>query len=140
MIIVGLIWYILMFLYIYLFFEYHWKLTFLWLYMTAYNSIIFFFFARCSYMFVFDSIYLNETLRFYDTSNWPGGEFKSISSAVFIGLCSRPNPPNITVKFNIDCEFFFLNFDFNKKEFVLCLTKIHSHVLRCWLNAKKKKL
>uniref|UniRef100_K1QQ47 CUB domain-containing protein n=1 Tax=Magallana gigas TaxID=29159 RepID=K1QQ47_MAGGI len=50
----------------------------------------------CSYMFVFDSIYLNETLRFYDTSNWQGGEFKSISSAVFIGLCSRPNPPNIT--------------------------------------------
>lgn len=56
----------------------------------------------CSYMFVFDSLYLNETLRFYRTSNWQRGQFKSISSAVFVGLCSNPNPPNITLKYNIE--------------------------------------
>lgn len=98
------------------------------------------YFARCSYMFVFDSIYLNETLRFYDTSNWPGGEFKSISSAVFVGLCSTPNPPNITVKFNIDCEFFFLNFAILIwiKKNLFYISSRFIHVLRCWLNAKKK--
>lgn len=89
-------------------------------------------------MFVFDSIYLNEILRFYDISNWSGGEFKFIFSVVFIGLCFRLNLFNITVKFNIDCEFFFFNFDFNKKEFVLCFIKIYLYVLRCWLNVKKK--
>lgn len=78
-------------------------------------------------MFVFDRIYLNETLRFYDTSNWPGGQFKSISSEVFVGLCSGSNPPNITVKYNIECEFFIFSFDL-KKKIILRLLKIHS----CW--------
>ena len=65
----------------------------------------FLFFHRCNYLFLFDSVYLNETLQFYTHSGWPS-YFKSLSSAVFIGLCSSPqSPPDIKLQYYIEREY-----------------------------------
>ncbi|XP_062582214.1 uncharacterized protein LOC134243988 [Saccostrea cucullata] len=56
----------------------------------------------CSYLFVFDSSYLNDSVKFYNQhSGWVGGQFKSVSSAIFVGLCSQQAPPNISLQFNV---------------------------------------
>ncbi|XP_061189981.1 uncharacterized protein LOC133197790 [Saccostrea echinata] len=55
----------------------------------------------CSYLFVFDSSYLNDSVKFYRENGW---HFKSVSSAVFVGLCSQQAPPNISLQFNVNAN------------------------------------